>query len=171
MYEKLTKPILYNDQYSFLYPSQYWDRRDCSLSTPFPIPGGVVKKRDLYFHNKTNATLWVVYADYEPNCEGSVKWKKHGWYKVNPGKMVKVTMNVLYMDIGVGHPYPFMDHQFLYYAEDHIGHKWGGECFTQIPDNPFDWCWNTGSTNSRTLGLKKKIITPSEESYTQGLIL
>ncbi|MED0962362.1 hypothetical protein CN285_27305 [Bacillus cereus] len=169
MYEKLTRPILYNSLYSLLYPSQYWGRLDCSPPSGLVhINPGNVMKRSLYFHNKTNATLWVVYADYEPNCEGLVQWKKHGWYKVDPGKKVKVTMNVLNVSWdGI----PLMNHEFLYYAEDDIGHVWSGECFTQIPDNSFHWCWNTGSTNSKTLGLQKKIISPSDKSYTQGLIL
>lgn len=169
MYEELNRPILYNSPYSLLYPSQYWGRPDCSPFSLAPFHfSGSVRTRDLYFHNKTNATLWVVYADYDPNCEGRIQWKKHGWYKIDPGKKVKVTMNVFHSSaLGT----PLESHAFLYYAEDHIGHTWGGECFTQIPENPFDWCWNTGSTNSRTLGLKKKILSPSDESYTQGLTL
>ncbi|MHA4218327.1 MULTISPECIES: hypothetical protein [Bacillus] len=45
-------------------------------------------------------------------------------------------------------------HKFLYYAEDGFGHIWAGNYFTQIPAYAFDWCWNMGSTDSRTLGLK-----------------
>lgn len=170
MYKKLIRPILYNGPYSFLNPSEYWDRLDCSPPSSFPFSGSV-KTRDLYFHNKTNATLWVVYADYEPKCEGRVQWKKHGWYKVDPGRQVMVKMNVLDATVGDMPSMPLKNHEFLYYAEDHIGHKWSGECFTQIPGNPFDFCWNTGSTNSRNLGLRKEIISPSDESYTLGFTL
>ncbi|MDM5223526.1 DUF1036 domain-containing protein [Peribacillus sp. NJ11] len=171
MYKKLIRPILNNGPYSLLYPSQYWGRADCSPpSAPFVI-GGSVKTRDLYFHNKTNATLWVVYADYENNCEGRVQWKKHGWYKVDPGKQVMVKMNVLDVRMGDMVSMPIKNHEFLYYAEDDIGHKWSGECFTQIPSNSFHWCWNTGSTNSRNLGLKKEIISPFDESFTLGFKL
>lgn len=53
--------------------------------------------------------------------------------------------------------------KFFYYAEDTsgLGRTWSGEFVTPIPSRAFDWCWDTGSTDSRDLGLKKLQI-PSQ---------
>src|SRR5215210_1182066 len=52
--------------------------------------------------------------------------------------------------------------KIFYYAEDQFGNIWGNDpntdFFTQIPWQAFLWCWNTGSTTSRVLGLRKRII-------------
>jgi hypothetical protein len=113
----------------------------------------------LYFHNKTNATLWVVYADYEPDCEdeGGVKWEKNGWYKVIPGKTVKVWSG------WAG------GNKFFFYAEDDFGHVWAGGFFTHIPWVAFSWCWATSSSSGRTLGLRK--FFASNMDYTINLVL
>lgn len=112
----------------------------------------------LYFHNKTNVTLQIVYAHSDPKCEGD-KWIKKGWYKVAPGKTVKVWSG------WAG------GKKFFYYAEDTrgLGHVWSGDFFTQIPYNAFSWCWNTGSTDSRTLGLKKIKISTTIMDHTINL--
>ena len=111
----------------------------------------------LYFHNKTGATIWVAYAHHNPDCEGSSKWEKKGWYKATPGKTVKVWSG------WAG------GNKFFFYAEDHAGHVWAGPFTTHLPWTAFSWCWNTGSTNSRVLGLRK--IIASNMDYTITLVV
>ena len=113
----------------------------------------------LYFHNKTNSPVWVVYAEYAPDCgdEGGVKWRKKGWYKVSSGKTVKVWSGWAGGD------------KFFFYAEDDFGHIWAGQYFTFVPWNAFNWCWNTASNNGTTVGLRK--IYGSNMDYTINLVL
>jgi hypothetical protein len=46
--------------------------------------------------------------------------------------------------------------------------------FTQVPSNAFEWCWNTGSTESTTVGFREKVVEddfpPSVMDYTVNLI-
>lgn len=113
----------------------------------------------LYFHNKTSATLWIVYAHYRPECveDGGVKWEKKGWYKVTPGNTVKVWSGWAGGE------------KFFFYAEDHVGHVWAGPFFTDIPWSAFEWCWQTGSNMARTLGMRK--FFASNMDYTVNLVV
>jgi hypothetical protein len=65
--------------------------------------------------------------------------------------------------------------KFSYFAEDEAGHSWAGEFFTQVPSNAFEWCWDTGSTTSRTLGLRKQVVVdafpPSVQDHTINLVV
>ena len=65
--------------------------------------------------------------------------------------------------------------KFFYFAEDEAGHSWAGEFFTQVPSNAFEWCWDTGSTTSRTLGLRKQVVVdafpPSVQDHTINLVV
>jgi len=112
----------------------------------------------LYFKNKTNELLWVVYGYYAPGCEG-VDWAKKGWWSLAPSQTKKVHSGY------VGNSY------WLFFAEaDDFSPVWSGPYFTQIPWNAFDWCWNTGSTNSRTLGLRAFWVPWNYWNYTVGLV-
>jgi hypothetical protein len=111
----------------------------------------------LYFHNKTSSTVWVVYAYHSPGCEGGVNWTKKGWYKVSPAKTAKVWSG------WAG------GNKFFFYAEDNSGHSWAGQFFTFVPPSAFSWCWNTASTNGKTVGFRK--IHASNMDYTINLIL
>jgi hypothetical protein len=107
----------------------------------------------IYFRNSagTGSPLWVAFTQYYPPCGPSPNyWLKRGWYQVPSGGTVNV-WNVT------------ADGQkIFYYAEDAFGNIWGNDpntdFFTQIPWQAFSWCWNTGSTTSRVLGLRKRII-------------
>jgi uncharacterized protein DUF1036 len=117
----------------------------------------------LYFHNKTGSPVWVVYAHHAPDCEGSAKWSKKGWYKIFPGNTAKVWSGWAGGE------------KFFYFAEDEAGHSWAGEFFTQVPSNAFEWCWDTSSTTSRTLGLRKQVVVdafpPSVQDHTINLVV
>ena len=112
----------------------------------------------LYFKNNTNEKLWVAYAYHSPGCEGGVDWAKKGWYGINPGGTVKVYSGWVGGD------------KFFFFAEaDDLSPSWAGRFFTPLPWNAFDWCWNTGSTNARTLGLRKLEIPWQYMDWTVGL--
>ena len=111
----------------------------------------------LYFRNKTNSTVWVVYAFHTPGCEGGVNWTKKGWYKISPGATAKVWTG------WAG------GNKFFYYAEDASGRKWAGPYVTFASHNAFEWCWNTASTNGKNVGMRK--IEASNMDYTINLIL
>jgi Protein of unknown function (DUF1036) len=112
----------------------------------------------LYFKNKTDEVLWVAYARYSPGCEGGVDWAKKGWFKIPTSSTVKVQTG------WVG------GSKFFYFAEtDDLKPAWSGSFFTFLPWDAFDWCWNTASTNGRTLGLRKVVIPSKYMDYTIGL--
>jgi uncharacterized membrane protein len=112
----------------------------------------------LYFKNSTNELLWVAYAYESPGCDGGVNWAKKGWYKVPSGSTVKVYTG------WVG------GEKFFYFAEaDDLSPSWAGPFFTPLPWNHFEWCWTTGSTNSRTLGLRKLDISSGYMDWTVSL--
>jgi hypothetical protein len=74
---------------------------------------------------------------------------KKGWYQVLPGNTVKVWSGWAGGE------------KFFYFAEDDVGHTWGNgdsDFFTRVPENAFEWCWDTGSSASRTVGLRKVVV-------------
>jgi hypothetical protein len=114
----------------------------------------------LYFHNKTGSAVWVTYAYYSPGCEVGVNWEKKGWYHVLPGTTAKVWSG------WAG------GNKFFFFAEDDFGHSWVGSFFTFVPWNAFDWCWNTASTNGRTVGFRKiDTISWNISDYTINLVI
>jgi hypothetical protein len=98
----------------------------------------------LYFKNGTADTLFVAYAYHSPGCEGGTNWAKKGWYRIAPGGTAKVFSGWA----GPGKYFAFAENEARTRA-------WSGPFFTDLPSRAFDWCWNTGSTDSRTLGLFK----------------
>lgn len=98
----------------------------------------------LYFKNSTQDTIFVAYGYHAPGCEGGTDWAKKGWYRIVPGGTAKV-----FSGIAGGRKY-------FFFAENEAGtSSWSGPFFTQLPSRAFDWCWTTGSSDSRTLGLSK----------------
>lgn len=97
----------------------------------------------LYFRNFTGDAVFVAYAYHSPGC-GAVQWSKKGWYRIGPNGTVKVFSG------WAG------DGKYFFFAEnERRTRSWSGPFFTPLPSRAFDWCWNTGSTDSRTLGLAK----------------
>ncbi|MEW9673474.1 DUF1036 domain-containing protein [Ammoniphilus sp. 3BR4] len=96
----------------------------------------------LIFRNRTNSTVDVAYAYYESNCrsKGGVTYIKTGWFPVGPGRSRQVWSG------WAG------GRTFFFYAESVKGVTWGGNYFTQVPDDPFRWCWNTGCSTCTNVG-------------------
>jgi Protein of unknown function (DUF1036) len=113
----------------------------------------------LYFKNKTNELLWVAYAYHAPGCEGGVNWAKKGWWSIPPGMTVKVRSGY------VG------GQKFFFFAEaDDFSPVWTGPFTTHLPWQAFDWCWTTGSTNGRILGMRKILTSVLNWDYIVGLV-
>jgi hypothetical protein len=112
----------------------------------------------LYFRNVTNSIIQVTYAYLSPGCEGGVDWSKKGWYLISPGNTAKVWTGWA----GGKH--------FFYYAESQST-SWGGLFFTGVPWDAFDWCWNTSSTNARTVGFRRRPETGDVPSGSEDYIL
>lgn len=112
----------------------------------------------LYFHNNHNEKIFVAFAFVHQGCEGGVNWEKKGWYGINPGGTTKVWTG------WVG------GSKFFYFAEaSDRSPAWSGQFFTQMPPRAFSWCWNTGSTDSRNLGLRKIEIGAQFLDHTVNL--
>lgn len=101
------------------------------------------------FKNSTPNTVWVSFQWYSPaTCANSGKWETKGWWQLAPGETKTVFGNDL-QTIGK---------YYYYYAESSNGTVWNGPFNTYASNTAFDWCLNTGSTNSRILGFREKYI-------------
>lgn len=111
----------------------------------------------LNFRNSTNAAIFVAYAYPDFSCS-PVNYSKAGWFRVNPGQTIQV-----WSGFAGGNT-------FFYYAEDHFGREWRGSYFTQIPQQAFNWCWDTGCTTCRNLGLRRVTVGPFVLNHTIDFI-
>ncbi|AJS60623.1 DUF1036 domain-containing protein [Paenibacillus sp. IHBB 10380] len=110
----------------------------------------------LYFRNSTNASVYVAYAYQDSSCR-PVTYTKIGWYRVDPGQ-TRLVWNGY-----VG------GRTFFYYAEDAFRRQWSGSYFTQLPNQAFQWCWNTGCTTCRNLGFSRIDISVIYANFTINL--
>ncbi|WP_229696122.1 DUF1036 domain-containing protein [Paenibacillus albidus] len=111
----------------------------------------------LNFRNSTNATVFVAYAYPNFNCS-PVNYAKIGWYRIEPGQTREV-----WSGFAGGNT-------FFYYAESSFGRTWPGAYFTQLPTQAFHWCWNTGCTTCRNLGMRRIQVGSTIANYTVVLI-
>lgn len=81
----------------------------------------------IYIRNSTPNLLYVAVGYFNEGC--SPRFGKRGWYHVQPGTTAMVFGG------RTNHSY------FRYYAEDDFGHVWGGDTFTDTPEDAFDMCW------------------------------
>lgn len=107
----------------------------------------------LYFRNNTNRPVYVAYAYLNFNC-GPVNYAKRGWYRVEPGQTRLVRSGY------VG------GRTYYYYAEDDFGRRWSGAYVTQVPQQAFHWCWNTGCTTCRNVGFRRFYVGVLNYNYT-----
>jgi uncharacterized membrane protein len=113
----------------------------------------------LSFTNGYSQVLSVAIMWYHPNCPDGGDWEKKGWWNINPGN----TAHVLDLDLDETNRY------YYFYAEAVDGHTWSGPYFTNVPSEAFDWCENTGSTTSRSLGFRELDIGDNDD-YTLTLV-
>jgi len=114
----------------------------------------------LYFQNSTSKTVWFAYAYSNSDCgsEGD-PWSKTGWFMVTP-----------HTDL-LARSGPVNGAKYFFFAENQDRSlSWGGEFFTQLPDRAFDWCWTTGSSDSRLLGMKKVIVPVTSINHTINVV-
>jgi uncharacterized membrane protein len=98
----------------------------------------------LYFQNGSGTPIFVAYGYHAPGCEGGTDWAKKGWYRIAPGGTAKVLT-------GWAGPGKY----FVFAEDENRTTSWSGDFSTHLPSRAFDWCWATGSTDSRILGLAK----------------
>jgi uncharacterized membrane protein len=110
----------------------------------------------LRFCNHYNSTVWVAVIYYSPNCPDGGDWAKKGWWRMDPGQC-KVPIGG---DLN--------NRWYYFFAEAADGSFWAGDISTQCPQRVFDWCLNTGSTDSRELGFRP-IDTGPYSNYTVNL--
>lgn len=114
----------------------------------------------LYFQNSTSTTVWFAYAYANGDCasEGD-PWSKTGWFAVTPHTDLKVRSG------------PVNGAKYFYFAENQDRSlTWSGGFFTHLPDRAFDWCWTTGSTDSRLLGMKKVVVPVTSIDHTINVV-
>lgn len=111
-----------------------------------------------YFTNKHSSEAWVVFMWYQPDCSDGGQWEKAGWWHLNPGETKQVHTD---LNHGIA--------QYYFYAHAADGAEWAGDVTSSVPPTRFDWCINTGSTNSRTVGFRP-VYTGDYDNYTVGLV-
>ncbi|WP_053912198.1 DUF1036 domain-containing protein [Aneurinibacillus migulanus] len=90
--------------------------------------------------NSTPNLVYVAVAYYNEGC--SPRYGKRGWYSIEPGRTTVVFGG------RSNHAY------FRFYAEDNFGHVWGGDDFTNVPNEAFDMCWVANCIPCRRLGFR-----------------
>lgn len=110
----------------------------------------------LQFCNRRNSTVWVAIIYRRPNCPDGGDWAKKGWWRVDPGQCKTAVGGSL------------SNRYYYYFAEAADGVYWAGPVRTQAPRRVFDWCLDTGSSDSRELGFRQ-IDTGSYSNYTVNL--
>lgn len=109
----------------------------------------------LYFRNRTGESVWVAYAYSSPGCSDGGDWAKKGWWRLAPGATAKVRSGF------VG------GSKFFFYAHGEGGSpEWSGPFVTNLPQQAFDWCWNTAGSSGTDRGLQKLIVPTMSLDHT-----
>lgn len=112
----------------------------------------------LIFCNKYTAGVSVAILWYTPNCPDGGDWSKAGWYDLSPGQCTTVFNGDL----------DEVNRYWGYYAEATDGAFWAGDVTTDVPDRAFNWCINTGSSDSRQIGFRVLDVQDNDD-YTVNL--
>jgi uncharacterized membrane protein len=107
----------------------------------------------LRFCNQYPAELWVCISWYHPNCPDGGDWEKKGWWHLAPAEC----------KIAFGGDVSDVNRFWYYYAESADGRFWAGPFGTIVANGAFDWCENTGSTDSRTVGMRQLDIGDNDD--------
>jgi len=94
--------------------------------------------------NNYPKTISVAIWYYSPNCPDGGNWSKKGWWQITPG-----LSKIVY-----GGSLKSLNRYFCYYAKATDGYQWSGPYTTLVPPQAFDWCLNTGNTQSTTAGFR-----------------
>ncbi|WP_305023490.1 DUF1036 domain-containing protein [Paenibacillus lacisoli] len=112
----------------------------------------------LYFRNSTRSTVYVAYAYPDFSCS-PVNYAKIGWYRISPGQTREVWSGYA------------GGTTFFFYAENSSRSLvWEGSYFTQVPQQAFQWCWDTRCTNCRTVGFRRLYVPSQYGNYTVNLV-
>jgi len=105
------------------------------------------------FCNHYPTELWVCLLWYHPNCSDGGDWEKKGWWHLNPGEC----------KIAFSGDLDEVNRYWYYYAEAADGAYWAGPYGTNVSNDRFDWCINTGSSNSRNVGFRELDIGDNDD--------
>jgi uncharacterized membrane protein len=115
----------------------------------------------LKFCNRYHTRVSVAIIYHRPNCPDGGDWAKKGWWNMSPGEC----------KVSIGGD--LTNRYYYFFAEASDGRFWAGRppnpsVRTQAPRRVFDWCLNTGSTDSRIL-VFRRIDTGDYDDYTVNL--
>lgn len=113
----------------------------------------------LQFCNNYPSDVWVCILWYHPNCPDGGDWEKEGWWHMSQGQCVVV----------FGDDLEDINRYWYFFAEAADGAFWAGAPQITVTDRVFDWCVNTSSSDSFTVGLRE-IDVGDNDDYTVNLI-
>lgn len=102
--------------------------------------------------NTYSTTMQTAIEFRRPGCPDGGDWEKKGWWVIDPGSSAVVW----------GGDVSDVNRYWLYYAEAWDGATWAGPYTETLPHQRFDWCKNTSSTDSRTVGMRLLDIGSSD---------
>jgi uncharacterized membrane protein len=106
----------------------------------------------LRFCNQYTTTVSVCIEWYRPGCPDGGDWEKAGWWVMQPGEC----------KTAFGGDVDDVNRYWYYFAFATDGAVWAGEFNETVPDRVFDWCSNTSSTDSRTVGMRQLDVGDSD---------
>ena len=109
----------------------------------------------LRFKNGYPQTIWAMIEWYSPGCPDGGDWEKAGWWKIAPGGTKTV----------YGGDLDDVNRYWYFYAHASNGAQWAGPYRETVPHIAFDWCSSTGSSDSRTVGMRELDIHDND-TYT-----
>jgi uncharacterized membrane protein len=96
----------------------------------------------IFVRNDGNERIYFALGYHYPNCDGE-NWAKTGWWPIPPGGTVTVRGGA---SNGA---------KYFWYAETDSGAQWAGDITTWLPNDVFDWCWGTSSSNASLRGMRR----------------
>jgi uncharacterized membrane protein len=126
------------------------DRRWQAIRAPFARVGeGAIM---LTYVNGYTSTIWAMAEWYHPGCENG-NWEKKGWWRIEPGRSAVV----------FGDDVEDVNRFWYFFAHAADGAFWAGPFEETVPINAFDWCENTGSSTSRTIGMRELDVGDNDD--------
>lgn len=111
-----------------------------------------------HFWSYTNFRLTLVVAVSDDGCHGIMKYRKVGFYDLEPGQTRWLWSG------------SFKNRPFFWYAEviGNPDYKWGGNHNTHVPYQAFNRCWEETSTDGKFVGMRMS-QGGSDDDYTQPI--
>ena len=108
----------------------------------------------LNFNNNYHATIWAMIEWYHQGCPDGGDWEKAGWWEIEPGGSAVVYGGDLKTSTRSG----------TTTLTPRTVPCRAGPYQETVPSIAFDWCSDTASTDSRTIGMRELDI--GSDDYT-----